>query len=103
MAKKSDPEYAERMFRLVNEWIRGSETKKSICRRHEIKIHTFNYWLKKFRESQYPETADDFIQINPSSEFIRQTAVRLRFPSGITAEFPAGTAPETIIKILKSV
>lgn len=37
---------------VIAEYQSSGLTQKVFCQKHNIKIHTLHYWLKKFRESQ---------------------------------------------------
>jgi hypothetical protein len=76
----------ESMFGLIRAWQNSSTSKKQFCDQAQVGIHTFNYWLKKFKD----------IRVNSGSGFTeikiidrnKPSSIRLNFPNGIVAELP---------------
>jgi hypothetical protein len=77
----------ESMYGLIREWQNSSSSKKRFCDQAQVGIHTFNYWLKKFKDKS----------VNPGTEFTEfkitdrnnPSSIRLNFPNGVVAELPA--------------
>ena len=77
----------ETMFALISEWQNSSISKKQFCEQTQVGIHTFNYWLKKSKykcqKSNHGFTEYKIIERKSHSP------IRLNFPNGVVAEFPA--------------
>jgi hypothetical protein len=79
------------MYPLVQEYLSSNGvSQREFCQGHEIKVHTFQYWLSKYKQEQINKNQGDrFIplEINESSPLLNQI-VRISYPSGIIVEFP---------------
>lgn len=71
----------EKMFQLIDEYRNSGSTIKSFCEDRDIKVGTFNYWIKKKMESF---STGGFVKIHapvPSTadlELVYPSGVRLR-------------------------
>lgn len=78
------------MYPLVQEYLSSEVSQREFCRSHQIKVHTFQYWLSKYKQEQIKENQmDKFIplEVNDSSSLLNQV-VRISYPSGMMIEFP---------------
>ncbi len=92
MANINKTQRKSQMFSLVDQWQNSNETKKSFCTRNQINIHTFNYWVKKYKDSN---TFSDFIEFKPSSASIPKSntlTIKFSFAGNVEAEVPADIA-----------
>ena len=53
----------QKMFALIENWERSSETKAEFARRHGVSIQTFHYWWRRYRDHQPATTAPAFIEL----------------------------------------
>jgi transposase-like protein len=78
------------MYPLVQEYLSSEVSQREFCQGHQIKIHTFQYWLSKYKQGELKENhLDKFIplEVNESSPLLNQM-VRISYPSGMIIEFP---------------
>ena len=96
MRKKTQSE----MELLLSAYSNYSGTKKAFCKEQGIKLHVFNYWQKKLKETKS----------SPSSEFIKlevcpspvSSAISVIYPNGNRVELSAGLDQrliETLIRL----
>lgn len=45
----------EQMYALVEQWQKSQATKTDFCKAHQINIHTFTYWLQKYKKQKTVE------------------------------------------------
>jgi len=75
----------ERMFELVDQWHKSGQTKTDFCQQKKINIHTFTYWVQKYKtQGQQKHKANNTkkfipLQVAPG----RPTAVELVYPNGV--------------------
>ena len=75
----------ERMYELVGQWHKSDQKKTDFCRQEKINIHTFTYWVQKYKtqnqQKQKISNTQKFIplQVAPG----RPTAVELVYPNGV--------------------
>lgn len=61
------------MFPIIAQYELGDRGKKALCLEHDLKMPTFDYWLRKFREEeseQYIEPSFVSLDIVESSSVI---------------------------------
>lgn len=76
----------ELMFSLVELYEQGDLTISAFCRANNIKVPTFHYWRRKFRQSR--SAVKGFIPIHlPAST--EPVMVRLAYPNGVSIHLPA--------------
>ena len=82
----------EKMFALVEQWERSSETKAEFARQHKISPQTFHYWWRRYRDQQPKRTAPTFIEL-PTVELThlgsthrgsREPRLRVEFADGMS-------------------
>ncbi len=90
MANITKSERKTQMFSIVEQWQNGSATKKDVCKKHNVNICTFNYWLKKYRSSS---VSSDFIELKPKAQtLIKERIIKFNFSGKVLAEVPADIA-----------
>lgn len=57
-------EARQAMFSLVEQWQAGGLTQKQFCAQHNIVLHTFYYWYKRYRQQ------NDTDKLQPSNVFM---------------------------------
>lgn len=80
----------EKMIALVTEWKESGKTQVSFAQEHEISLHTFKYWIYKFR--QEGTKPGGFIRLDQ----IAAPELCLRYPNGVELLVPFGTPYSTI-------
>ena len=90
MANIANLERKEQMFSLVEQWHNSSQSQKFFCKEHNINVHTFNYWVKKYRLSS---SFADFIELKPKIKSQKnEQIIKFHFSGEISAEVPAELA-----------
>ncbi len=80
----------KQMFRIVEQWKQGAESKQIVCNNHNITVCKFDYWLKKYRSSK---RTTDFIEIKPTKKVDKkEQTVKFYFSGDVLAEVPSSLA-----------
>ena len=80
----------KQMYRIIEQWEEGSESKKTVCNIHNLTVCKFDYWLKKYRISKIPI---DFIEIKaPKKTAKKERIIKFRFSGEVLVEFPSDLA-----------
>ena len=74
------------MFSLIEKWQDSNQTQKVFCQEHEIKLATFHYWQKKYRQLEQ-DNPSGFIPVELSSSGAR--VVEIRYPNGVIVQLSA--------------
>lgn len=91
--EKSDRQ--EQMLGLVKHWEASGQSQKDFAREHNLNLHTFKYWIYKFRHLE--NTPEGFMRLDgiPASE------ICLRYPNGVELLVPAQTPASTLRVLVK--
>jgi len=85
MKKEQREQQREKIFSLIENWQQSDQTQKDFCREHDVKLATFHYWQKKYR-NQYQDNPAGFIPMEISSPDVR--TVEIRYPNGVIVQLP---------------
>ncbi len=98
MPKVKDTKKANKMSELIRKWKAGVQTKSAFCKSQNLSIHTFNYWLKKYRQEN-----SDFLPVKIIvSEKLPERNIRFQFPKGISAEVPEFALPDFLRALISA-
>ncbi len=79
------------MYPLIKTWESGSQSKTAFCKEQEINIHTFSYWVQKYREEdqQPKQSGENFISldIDASLPVAGAGLLELSYPNGVRLNF----------------
>lgn len=82
---------SEQMFPLVEKYESSGQRQKDFCNLHDIRIGTFQYWLRKYRE-EYSGRSSFFQEITvlPRSDSSRLEVrhILISTPSGMEIKIP---------------
>ena len=98
MTKITDSGKQHRMFELIDQWKLSRETKNKFCKGQKLSVHTFNYWLKKYRKQN-----SDFMPVKIISLEEQPIAVvKFQFPKGISAEVSQSALPDFLRALISA-
>ena len=86
----------------IETWQSGNLKQSEYCRRHQLKIHRFVYWKKKYKKPKLPGAS--FVQVYPPQVFKsplhpRPTPLRVLI-SGLKIEVEPGFDPATLKQLV---
>jgi len=78
------------MFPLVKRYLSSDQSKVDFCAAHNIKVHTFQYWLVKYKEDRIDnKQLDRFVPIQiQGDKAVKNRSIRVTFPNGTKVELP---------------
>lgn len=78
------------MFPLVKRYLASGQSKVDFCAEHNIKVHTFQYWLGKYKEERTGnKQLDRFVPIQiHEDKAVTNRSLRVTFPNGTKVELP---------------
>jgi len=78
------------MFPLVKRYLASGQSKVDFCAEHNIKVHTFQYWLGKYKEERIGnKQLDRFVPIQiHEDKAVPNRSLRVTFPNGTKVELP---------------
>lgn len=78
-----------KMYPLVEAWQKSEQSKSEFCEAEQINIHTFTYWVQKYKIEQSEKTnssgSNKFLplQINNPPTSTATPAIEIQYPNGI--------------------
>jgi hypothetical protein len=69
--KKSEREnWQQDMFSLIRKWQNSEINQKDFCNQHEITLHAFYYWLRKYKQAHArSENGFVLVEIEPLGNY----------------------------------
>lgn len=75
---------AEKMYALVRNWRKSEQSKADYCRTVPINIHTFTYWVQKYKQAEVQTKAPNFIPLAVEEAKPATSAnLELNYPNGV--------------------
>jgi hypothetical protein len=72
----------EKMFGDIESWFESGQTKQNFLKDKAYSLAKFNYWLKKFKDSQEPTTLEGFKELGFSESSLGKV-LEIETPSGL--------------------
>jgi hypothetical protein len=82
------------MFPMMELYEESDLPRKQFCKEMDIPLHTFTYWLNKFRKSKMhpsaPHVNKEFVKLEilPPTSLVGN--IRISYPNGTVVELPVG-------------
>ncbi len=71
------------MFPLINKWQASGISLKEFCNNHNLSVHIFYYWLRKYKQ-QHNSLSTGFIPVEVNAvEEPSKTEVQILYPNGV--------------------
>ena len=85
----------EQMRELVDLWQASGQSQKEFATENNLNLHTFKYWIYKFRQDD--QSPEGFIRLDniPAQE------ISLRYPSGVELAVPTNTPVAVLIDLIR--
>lgn len=77
----------------------------AFCKLHDLNYGQFNYWRKKFQQTESAETSAGFAQVVPLSEESHHSseALSVHFPNGIRVSGVNAGNVDVVVALLRQV
>jgi hypothetical protein len=85
----------EQMRELVFQWQASGQSQKDFATENNLNLHTFKYWIYKFRRDDQP--LDDFIRLDD----IPAREISLRYPNGVELMVPTSTPATVLMDLIR--
>lgn len=80
------------MFSLIESWENSNLKQKDFTSQHNISMAKFKYWLKKYRDYNRNNAAEDFVQIEPETS----TDYLIKYPNGVEILVPSNVGSHNL-------
>jgi len=102
--KKSERENWQReMFSLIKKWQEGEIGRKELCDRHDITLHAFYYWLRKYKQRhQSSENGFVPVEIEPMGNNSKEE-IQIHYPNGVLITLDKTVSLSRIKALIKAI
>ncbi len=77
------------MYPIVENYLEGKQSQKSICDSASISVPVFQYWLKKYRAEHSQDEENGFVEVEVQTNLkIPTSSLTIYLPSGTRVEIP---------------
>jgi len=77
-------EKSAKMYALVEGWHKGHQSKADYCKSVPINIHTFTYWVQKYKAQQSVKEVPKFIPLTvEKTKPAVLSVIELNYPNGV--------------------
>jgi hypothetical protein len=92
---KNNSEHKQKMLNHYQLWKQSQLNQTEYAEQHQLKIHTFKYWIQKFNKEQNKTTG--FITIDT----IIPSEINIRYPNGVELALPSRTSIKIIRELIQ--
>jgi len=103
--KKSERENWHReMFSLIKKWQNSGINQKNFCNQHEITLHAFYYWLRKYKQA-HERSENGFVpvEIEPLGNNSKKEEIQIYYPNGVLIILDKAVSLSRIKALIKSI
>ena len=98
--KETKRRTAAQMFPMISQWEHSGQSKIEFCTTHQINVHTFGYWQKKYQQSQQSDSSD-FLALEINASDAAHKPIHLRYPNGVELHLSNLPEKSLLIDLLK--
>ena len=74
----------------------------AFCREHDISIHQFHWWKRRFKKDNSQSKESGFFQLVPISES-QHSQIRIRLKNGVSIEVEQGFNPHILRGVIDAI
>lgn len=93
----------EEMYPLVAKWQKSGQSQLDFSQAHELKAHTFHYWVKKYEKENSvkasPNSSDKFIPL--SVRPLPSAQLELSYPNGVCLQIRGQVSSQYVGELIK--
>ncbi len=87
--------HKQEMYQHYQQWKQSRLSQVEYVETHQLKIHTFKYWIQKFNKEQ-PKSSG-FIAIDT----LIPSEINIRYPNGVELAIPSQTSMNVIRELIQ--
>ena len=78
---------SDQMFPVIRQYMSTDMSQRQFCEKHQIELHLFRYWLKKYREEKQKKEGSTFSSLALALPTTKDCIV-IRTEGGVEIEVP---------------
>ncbi len=103
MKKQERENWKNEMLLLIREWKESGINQKDFCRQHDLTMHSFYYWLRKYKQINTPlENGFLPVEIKPPVNGTRGD-IQIHYPNGVQITLDKSVSISRIRALIKSI
>jgi transposase-like protein len=104
MTKTERENWKQEMFSLIKKWQKSGITQKDFCDRHDITLHAFYYWLRKYKQV-YKSSENGFVpvEIGPMENNFKREEIQIHYPNGVLITVDKAVSISRIKALIKAI
>ena len=75
----------------------------AFCREHNINVHQFRWWQRRFRKENARGKESGFLQLVPFSKSTQHSGIHIRLNNGVLIEVEQGFDPHTLRGVIEAI
>ena len=84
MIKSERENWRQEMSTLIRKWKKNGSNAREFCEQHDLSIHAFYYWLRKFKREESSGSGFVPVEIRGSgSNPAEKGEIRIEYPNGV--------------------
>jgi transposase-like protein len=103
MKKPERENWQKEMFSLIRKWKESGINQKDFCRQHDLTLHAFYYWLRKYKQiNVLSENGFLPVELRPPVSDTRED-IQIRYPNGVLVILDKSISISRIRALIKAI
>jgi hypothetical protein len=103
MKKIERENWQKEMFSLIREWKESGTNQQDFCRQHDLSMHAFYYWLRKYKQvNTASENSFLPVEIRPPANGARDE-IHIHYPNGVMITLDKSVSISRIRSLIKAI
>lgn len=109
MSRQTSVERRQSRFATIEKYLSSALTQKQFCHQQQLAYATFQFWLKKYRQTngnarrRQPDS-DNFVPLTFAAPLINSNLSHyvIEYPNGVVLRVNAAIEPATLIALIRA-
>jgi len=104
MKKLERKNWQREIFSLIKKWQNSGMKQKKICNQHEITLHAFYYWLRKYKQA-HERSENGFVpvEIGLLGNNSEKEEIQIHYPNGVLITLNKAVSLSRIKALIKAI
>jgi len=103
MNKSERKNVQQQMFALIKKWNGNEISQKEFCNDHDLPIHIFYYWLRKYKQAS-PPSENGFLPIDVTpAKLSADGELQIHYPNGVMITLDKAVSTSRIKALINAI
>ncbi len=103
MNKSERKNVQQQMFSLIRKWNGSGISQKEFCNNHDLPIHIFHYWLRKYKQTS-PPSENGFLPIDVTpAKLSPDGELQIHYPNGVMITLDKAVSTSRIKALINAI